>query len=87
MSGSRGAWRWIAWLLRAFAFAWIGVLGAVLFYAPALRQALGAASWWSTLLPVDPAGIVVWIGVATLNAGAAFFLAAHLESGNGSPET
>jgi hypothetical protein len=70
----------VAWLLRVFAFAWIGVLGLLLYHAPELRDTLGPDSWWASLLPIGPARLVVWIGVTSLNAGAALLLAAYLDS-------
>jgi hypothetical protein len=69
-----------AWLLRCFAFALIGVLGLALYYAPELRDTLGPGSWWASLLPLSPVRIAVWLGAASLNAGAALLLAAYLES-------
>ena len=66
-------------LLRSFAFALIGVLGTLMYLAPQLRETLGPDSWWSSLLPAGPARVAIWIGVISLNAGAALLLAAHLD--------
>jgi hypothetical protein len=56
------------------------VLGLLLYHAPELRDTLGPDSWWASLLPIGPARLVVWIGVTSLNAGAALLLAAYLDS-------
>lgn len=73
-------WRIAAWALRAFAFGLLVLLGLLVYQAPSLRESLGPDSWWASLLPIGPLRIVVWVGAATLNAGAALFLAAYLES-------
>lgn len=70
----------VAWLLRCFAFSLIGLLAVTLYYAPQLRETLGPGSWWASLLPLGPVRIAVWLGTASLNAGAALLLAAYLES-------
>ena len=69
-----------AWLLRCFAFALIGVVGLAMYHAPQLGEALGPDSRWTSLLPLGPFRVAVWLGAASLNAGAALLLAAYLES-------
>jgi hypothetical protein len=70
----------VAWLLRVFAFAWIGVLGLHQYHAPELRDTMGPDSWRASLLTKGPARLVVRIGVTSLNAGAAMLHAASLDS-------
>ncbi len=71
--------RALAVSLRVFAFGLAPLVAAAYLAAPAVRARLGASSWLASLLPHDLPGLIVWAGIASLNAGAAFALARHLE--------
>jgi len=65
--------------LRVFAFGLILVVAVAIVAAPQAHTALGDAHWLASLLPLDAPRISVWLAIAALNAGAAFYLAAALE--------
>jgi len=65
--------------LRVFAFGLIAIVALAIVGAPQARAALGDAHWLASLLPSDAPRISVWLAIAALNAGAAFYLAAALE--------
>ena len=70
--------RWPALFLRCFAFGLIAVVALAIVGAPRAQAALGDA-WLASLLPLDAPRISIWLAIAALNAGAAFYLAAALE--------
>ncbi len=69
-----------ALFLRLFAFGLIAVVAAAIAGAPQARAALGEGHWLANLLPYDVPRISIWLAIAGLNAGSAFYLAAALEA-------
>ena len=68
-----------ALFLRLFAFGLIVVVAVAIVGAPEARATLGETHWLANLLPYDVPRISVWLAIAALNAGTAFYLAAALE--------